>query len=137
MTSRSEPVTAKKAAAMVRKHLAAAIKGSVTWPMANGESYKLTFGPDCGLRFAVRATPSGKVNVTIEDDGYVDRVTGGDREAFFPSEAGREVVEQVLDYERKVWGREMGDVAWGLVFISVRPTGSSAVKGGADDGIPC
>jgi hypothetical protein len=105
-------LTAKQAAAHMRKHLKA--PGSVwTWTNPSGEKFELRV--PAGVHLAVRATRSG-VNVTIEDRGYVDAVTGGDRRAWRP-ELGEPVVEMVRDYQRFIFGEEIGEVKWGAIFI--------------------
>jgi hypothetical protein len=111
-------MTAKQAAKLVREYLGQLSNGQGL-RKDNGEQ----LGPlPAGLRFEVRATPKGRINVTINDgsrDSYVDRVTGGNRRAWNYREHGQPIVDQVIAYERFAFGQEIGDVKWGDILIAV------------------
>jgi hypothetical protein len=114
-------VTTKQASKRVRDHLKLLSDGRALTKPGDGE-----IGPlPGGLRFDVRATPKGRINVTIHDgdgpDGYIDAVTGGDRRAFFRDGHDQPIVEAIVAYEKAVWGEQIGEVKWGDVLISVSP----------------
>jgi hypothetical protein len=117
-------MTTKQVAAKVRKHLEmardGADRGEVTTFSFESESDYMLRLPK-GLRFYVRATKAG-VNISIADQGYVDAVTGGDRESW-SRKLGEPVVEMLKEYEQRVWGTQLGSVEWGDILISVTNVG--------------
>jgi len=122
-------MTAKQAAAQLRGWLnraqtAADQGGHLQSSKPTGEQF--TTALPAGLRFAVRATRSG-VNVTIEDGGYVDRVTNGDRRAF-----GAEHKQPVVDEVERIraWtfdGQLPGKTEWAPVLISATLAGATRI----------
>jgi hypothetical protein len=129
-------MTAKQAAARVRKHLNDAVDaakrgGSLRFTLPDGGEYLLSVPP--GLRFNVRATRDG-VNVQIEDGygpSYVDAVTAGNRRAFNRDHPGRAaIVNLVEEYERKIWRERLGKVEWGTILISATAGPSTVVRYG-------
>jgi hypothetical protein len=123
--------TAKQAAKKVREDLGALAEGK-TLHFSNGTEIR-GFPP--GLRFEVRATPKGKVNVTIGEaysDRYLDRVTGGNRHAISDREHLQPIVDLVLGYEKTVWRQQLGKVEWGSILISVSAGKADTISIGDD-----
>jgi hypothetical protein len=127
-------VTAKQAAAELRKHLNHAADGGIRrWTSTEDGSEKFTLSVPTGLRFDVRATKKGNINVTTRDGGYVDAVTEGDRRAFDYDKHGQAVVETVLAFERFMFGEEVGEVKWGPILISATAYPTDTVRIGAEE----
>jgi hypothetical protein len=111
--------TTKQAAENLRKVLARAERaGGVRWP---GIDYE--FRVPSGVHFAVRATKTG-VNITIEDRGYVDRVTGGNRRKLDEHRAEMNTIKEQTDELRgKLYDPPLpGTTKWGPIIISSRVT---------------
>src|SRR6266853_1158523 len=66
----------RQVAADLRKHIANGQGKTMNWALENGSDFSVTLEPDIDYR--VRATKNG-VSITLDECGYVDRVTGGDR----------------------------------------------------------
>jgi hypothetical protein len=112
-------LTTKQAAAKIRGHLNNAT-GGWRFRLPDGEEYTLRV--PAGLKFNVRATRDG-VNVSIEDRGYIDDVTGGDRHSIDRQGHLRPIVELVEEYEQRIWGRKLGKVEWADILISAEVVG--------------
>ncbi len=121
--------TTKQAAKKVRQDLSALAKGK-RLIFDNGDR----LGPfPAGLLFEVRATPKGNINVRIHDDRYVDHVTEGDRRSIDHREHLQPIVEQVIAYQERVWGKRLGKVEWGMVVIGVSEvTHAGTIRLGGD-----
>jgi hypothetical protein len=92
---------------------------------------KLLAQPGSGLRFSVRATRTG-INITIHDDGYVNQVTGGDREKFSKQEHGTPVIKRV-DSVRQMFDPPLpGKTTWAPIIISARVTSVTRVGPGGE-----
>jgi hypothetical protein len=127
-TSTGPGITYKQAAAHLRKLLNGACGGwrapggGITW--SDGSKTRIP----AGLGFAVRATKNG-VNITIEDHGYIDAITGGDRAAWGPGRPEmNDIIELADEVRKKAFsgpdGKLLpGTTGWGPVIISARTTG--------------
>lgn len=120
--------TAKQVAADIRKTLDLLAKsGHIRF--TNGTEIKVP----TGLGFSVRATKSG-VNITIEDSGWADRVTGGDREKISEHKQQAKDIQAEVDKIRGMYTPELpGETKWGLIVISARPTTISREGSGMSD----
>jgi hypothetical protein len=112
--------TAKQAAADIRKTLGM---------LANSGHIRFSSGTEikvpAGLGFSVRATRTG-VNITIEDRGWVDNVTGGDREEIDGHGQEQKEIKAEVDKIRGMYKPELpGETKWGTIIISARATTTS------------
>jgi hypothetical protein len=115
--------TAKEIATDLRKMFEKAERGPLRWP--DGYVFEL---PE-GLHIAVRATRTG-VNFTIENRGWVDRVTGGDRHKLKEHRAEQQAIKDKLDELRsKRFDPPLpGKTEWGMIVISAKATGVTHVS---------
>jgi hypothetical protein len=110
-------MTTKQVAAKVREALdVAAAHNGLRW--ADGREMILP----SGLGFTVRATKTG-VNIVIDDRGWVDEVTGGNREAITEWQREKEAIADQVDTIRDSYKPRLpGKTTWGPIFISARVT---------------
>lgn len=122
-------MNAKQAAAYLREKLAKIQSyGGLTQAhlaRPNGEELFVRLPSD--VHFAVRATKSG-VNITIEDRGYVDRVTGGDPSSFGDDDYDKAVVAEVERVRNWFFNDLPGETKWGPIIISATTTGWTEVE---------
>jgi hypothetical protein len=113
-------ITSKQVSASVRKTLGKLADRGGTLKYDDGTEITLP----AGLGFAIRAAMHG-VGITIEDRGYVDRVTGGDREKITEFSAERDAIVAEVDKIRTAYQPPLGGTTkWGAIIISARATTS-------------
>ena len=110
-------LTSKGVSAHVRKTLGKLAGTGGTLRFGDGTEITLP----AGLGFAVRAAKHS-VGITIEDRGYVDQVTGGDRERIGEFKAESEAIVAEVDKIRALYNPPLpGATKWGLIIVSATP----------------
>ena len=111
MTTKGAPASVRKTLGMLASH------GRIS--NSKGDVIEIP----SGLGFTVRATAKG-VNITIEDRGWADRVTGGDRAKIADHRQQRDEIHAEVDKVRGMFSPALpGKTEWGLILISARATG--------------
>ena len=125
----TDKMTAKQAAARVRKSLDMLAEHGRIRIDNHGNGDDSVIEVPRGLDFTVRATSKG-VNITIEDRGWVDRVTGGDREKIIGLDKEADEIKAEVDKIRRLLFRDLpGETKWGVVVISAGPSMTRTEKG--------
>jgi hypothetical protein len=112
------PLTAKQAADKVRKSLPQ--RGEGPWRISNDNGLDVTL--PAGIIYRVRATKNG-VNITLEDYGFINRITGGNRHALDEHRDEMAVVVAAADQVRRMFEPPLpGETKWGVIVLSAEPT---------------
>jgi hypothetical protein len=105
--------TPKQAAARLRKTITMAQNGGVGLRVDGVERFRVDLPSD--LQFKVRATTTG-VNVSVDDAGYVNRVTEDNPDNF--GGQFRDPIIREVDKLRGAWTPPLpGETKWGLIVI--------------------
>jgi len=124
-------VTYKAVAANVRESLGGFLDrngyrtmgGTMRFSTPQGDSTEMSL--PSGLGFTIRATKAG-VNITIEDRGWVDGVTGGDRGKISERQQEMAAIVAEVDKFRSLYPTPLpGKTGWGMIIIGARATGTT------------
>ena len=113
-------MTLKQAADKVRKALPQ--NGEGPWRLSNADGWELVL--PAGITYRVRATKNG-VSIILEDHGFIDAITGGNRTAL--GDEHRDKMAVVVAAVDQLRGRMFspplpGETKWGVIILSARPT---------------
>lgn len=111
-------ITMKQAADKVRKALPKSGEGP--WRISNDNGLDVTL--PAGIVYRVRATKNG-VSIILEDYGFINRITGGDRHALDEHRDEMAVVVAAADQVRGMFDPPLpGETKWGVIIIDAHAT---------------